>query len=213
MSSIPVKDDDETRARASRIVADGGVIGFRTDTFYGLGADPFNRAAVSRINSLKGRDGVGKPVLVVISDRNEAERFTTDPSTLFNSISERHWPGALTIVVGARPEVPDELTAGSRTIGLRLPDDEKVRVLIRACGGALTATSANLAGEPPARTAEEVATAFHSLLDLIIDGGKATGDKPSTVLDLSGEHPRLIRDGAVSRSQLQETLRALGEEI
>jgi L-threonylcarbamoyladenylate synthase len=161
---------------------------------------------------LKGRDA-GKPVLVVISDRNEAERFTTDRSPLFNSVSERHWPGALTIVVNARAEVPDELTAGSRTIGLRLPDDEKVRALIRACGGALTATSANLAGEPPARAAAEVAIAFHSLLDLIIDGGAAIGDKPSTVLDLSREHPRLLRDGAVSRSQLQETLRALGEEL
>jgi L-threonylcarbamoyladenylate synthase len=162
---------------------------------------------------LKGRDGVGKPVLVVISDPNEAARFNTDRSPLFNLVSERHWPGALTIVVGARPEVPDELTAGSRTIGLRLPDDAEVRLLIRACGGALTATSANLAGESPARTAEEVALAFPTALDLIVDGGTSTGDKPSTVIDLTGEHPRLIREGAVSRSRLQETLRELGEEI
>jgi L-threonylcarbamoyladenylate synthase len=162
---------------------------------------------------LKGRDGVGKPVLVVVSDRSEAERFILCSSPLFNLVSERHWPGALTIVVKARPEVPHELTAGTRTIGLRLPDDSEVRALLSACGGALTATSANLAGEPPARTAQEVANAFPTALDLIVDGGASTGDKPSTVLDLSGEHPRMIREGAVLRSQLQETLRVCGEEI
>jgi L-threonylcarbamoyladenylate synthase len=213
VSSTTVKDSDETRARAARAIAAGGVIGFRTDTFYGLGADPFNPSAVRRINGLKDRDAGGKPVLVVISDRSCAERFIPDTSQIFNLVSEHHWPGALTIVVNAREEVPDELTAGTRTIGLRLPDDEEVRLLIRACGGALTATSANLAGEPPARTAEEVANAFPSGLDLIVDGGAATSDKPSTVLDLSGEHPRLIRDGVVSRARLRETLRAIGEEI
>src|SRR5207253_3551405 len=103
------------------------------------------------------------------------------------AVSSRYWPGALTIVVSARPEVPEDLTAGSGTIGLRLPDDEAVRLFLRTSGGALTATSANLAGGPPARTAEEVAHAFPSGLDLIIDGGEYLGDKPSTVLDLSGE--------------------------
>jgi L-threonylcarbamoyladenylate synthase len=209
---MTAQDSEETRAQAAQVVAAGGVIAFRTDTFYGLGADPFNRAALSRVNSLKGRDG-GKPILVVISDAAEAGRFIADDSALFNSISAQYWPGALTIVVKARPEVPDELTAGSLTIGLRLPDDESVRSLIRACGGALTATSANLAGEPPARTAEEVSRSFPRGLDLIVDGGKSRADKPSTVLDLSNEHARLIREGAVSRSELQEILREFGEEI
>ncbi len=206
-----IQDGEEARERAAQVIAAGGVIAFRTDTFYGLGADPFNREALSRVNSLKGRDG-GKPILVVISNADEAERFV-NRSPRFNTVSNRHWPGALTIVAQAKPEVPDELTAGSRTVGLRLPDDETVRSFIRACGGALTATSANLAGEPPARSAEEVAQAFPADLDLIVDGGAARGDKPSTVLDLSGQHIRLIREGAVSRTVLQETLRELGEEI
>jgi len=212
VSSITVQDDLESRARAAEVIATGGVIAFRTDTFYGLGADPFNVEALRRVNELKGRDG-GKPLLVVISDASEAERFLLNKSKLFNSVSARHWPGALTIVVKAKREVPDELTAASETIGLRLPDDESVRSFIRACGGALTATSANPAGEPPARTAEEVARSFPSGLDLIVDGGTSRGDKPSTVLDLSGEHPRLIREGAVSLSELRETLGELGEEI
>jgi L-threonylcarbamoyladenylate synthase len=212
VSSILVKDSEATRARAAQVIAAGGVIAFRTDTFYGLGADPFNREALSRVNSLKGRDG-GKPILVVISDALEAERFIANKSTLFNSVSIRHWPGALTIVVKAKQQVPDELTAGSGTIGLRLPDEETVRSLIRSCNGALTATSANLAGEPPARTAQDVANSFPTGLDLIIDGGTSRGDKPSTVLDVSGERVRLLREGAVSQSELHETLREVGEEF
>lgn len=212
MSLIPVQDNEEARARAAQVIAAGGVIAFRTDTFYGLGADPFNPEALRRVNNLKGRDG-GKPILVVISDADEAGRFI-NRSQRFDIVSKRHWPGALTIVVEAKPEVPVDLTAGSRTVGLRLPDDETVRSFIRACGGALTATSANLAGEPPARFAEEVARSFPMDLDLIVDGGAARGDKPSTVLDLSGQQPRLIREGALSRAQLKETLSEIdGVEI
>jgi L-threonylcarbamoyladenylate synthase len=206
-----VQDSAETRERAARVIAAGGVLAFRTDTFYGLGADPFNRAALRRLNELKGRDG--KPILVVISDEAHAKRFIAHRSELFNAIAHRHWPGALTLVAEAKPEVPEELTAGSRTVGLRLPDDENVRSFVRAAGGALTATSANLAGEPPARSAAEVARAFPSELDLIVDGGPSRVDKPSTVLALDGREPRLIREGAVSRSELEETFRELGVKI
>jgi L-threonylcarbamoyladenylate synthase len=212
VSLILAQDDEETRARAAQVIDAGGVIAFRTDTFYGLGADPFNLDAINRVNSLKGRDG-GKPILVIISDIIQAERFIINKSDLFDAVIERHWPGALTIVVKAKPEVPSELTAGSGTVGLRLPDDEEVRSFIRACGGALTATSANLAGEPPAQTAEDVAHSFPAELDLIVDGGAARGDKPSTVLDVSESNARLIREGAISREELEESLRALGVVI
>ena len=210
MSLILVQDSEETRARAAQVIAGGGVLAFRTDTFYGLGADPFNREALRRLNILKGRDG-GKPILIVIGDVVEAERFIINKSPLFDYVAERHWPGALTIVVNARPEVPDELTAGTGTVGLRLPDDEDVRSFIRACGGALTATSANRAGEPPARHAEEATRSFPEGLDLIVDSGASRGGKPSTVIDLSGQQIRLIREGAVSRIELNETLSQLGD--
>jgi L-threonylcarbamoyladenylate synthase len=119
----------------------------------------------------------------------------------------------LTIVVRARREVPDALTAGTKTIGVRLPDDERVRDFVRICGGALTATSANLSGEPPASTAQEVFRSFPTGLGLIIDGGPARGERPSTVLDLSTDVPRLIREGALSKSELQKTLAALGQQL
>jgi L-threonylcarbamoyladenylate synthase len=206
-----LKDGEEAHVSAAKVIAAGGVVAFRTDTFYGLGADPFNEVAVQRVNELKGRDG--KPILVVISDASEAERFIAHRSKLFDAVSARHWPGALTIVVKATREVPEELTAGSGTVGLRLPEREAVRSFIRACGGALTATSANLAGEPPACSAEEVAVAFPEHLELIVDGGTAATDKPSTILNLSGTRPEIIREGAVSSREVEETLRAFGAEM
>lgn len=207
INSIIVKDGAEARERAAQVIAQGRVVAFRTDTFYGLGADPFNPEAVRRVNELKGRDG--KPILVVISDASEAERFILNRSKLFEVVSGRHWPGALTIVLKAKPEVPSELTAGTGTVGLRLPDDEAVRSFIRKCGGALTATSANPAGESPARTIEEVKSFFLAGLDLLVDGGTAQGNKPSTVLDISGSSVCLIREGVISRVELQDTLRKL----
>lgn len=204
-----LKDNEQTRMVAAGAVASGGVIAFLTDTFYGLGADPFNTEALQRIYALKGRDG-GKPILVVLSDTVEAERFIHSRSELFEAVSRRHWPGPLTLVVRARDEVPEEITAGSGTVGLRLPADESVREFVRSCGGALTATSANPAGAPPARTAAEVVGYFPRLLDLIVDAGTARSDAPSTVLDTSGAALRLIREGAVSRQQLQETMRLFG---
>jgi L-threonylcarbamoyladenylate synthase len=203
-----LRDTQETHAQAAALVKAGSLIAFRTDTFYGLGADPFNRGALQQLLALKGRDD-GKPILLVISDASEVSRFSSRCTKLFDALSERHWPGALTLVVSAHADLPVELTAGTGTIGLRLPADEAVRALVRACGGALTATSANPAGEPPARTAEEVARFFPAGLALIVDGGTTHTEEPSTVLDVGEDEPRLIREGAVSWRVLQETVKAV----
>lgn len=208
-----VSDNQETRERAAQLVASGGVVAFRTDTFYGLGADPFKREAVLAVNRLKGDEREGKPVLVVVSDAEVAERFVSYLTPLFRAISARHWPGALTLVAAARAELPEELTAGKGTVGVRLPADERVRAFVRACGGALTATSANLAGEPPARTALEVERSFPFGLSLIVDGGPTVAESPSTLLDVSAERARLIREGVVTRRELLETLDSIGAKL
>ena len=190
---------------AAEIIARGGVIAFRTDTFYGLGADPFNRSAVQRIKQLKGREA-NQPILVVISDIDQIEHFITERSRAFDLLAERFWPGALTLIGKAAPEVPGEVTAGTGTIGVRLPGDDNVRALLRACGGALTATSANPSGAEPARTAGEVERYFGAAVDLIIDGGEARADRPSTVVDARAAELKLIREGAVLWSSIREYL-------
>ena len=192
-------------SEAATIINRGGIIAFRTDTFYGLGVDPLNQAALQTLRELKGREET-KPILILIADPDDVDRFILQRSSLFDRVLKNYWPGPLTLVGQARKELPDQLTAGTGTIGVRLPDDTGVRDLIRACGGALTATSANLSGQPPARTAAEVATYFPHGIDLIIDGGDVVVSEPSTVLDLSGDEPRLIRAGAISLKDLQATL-------
>lgn len=197
-------DGDEARERARAIVERGGVVGFRTDTFYGLGANPLDQSAVLAVNELKGREG--KPVLVVISDAEHAARLVATQTDLFRQLAARFWAGALTIVTEACVNVPEELTAGTGTVGVRLPADVAVRDFVRACGGALTATSANLAGEFPARSARDVLSAFPTGLDLIVDGGATRALTPSTVVDVTGGKARLIREGAIAWREIEDAL-------
>src|SRR5713226_5501827 len=196
--------DERSIQDAAKIIARGGVIAFRTDTFYGLGADPFHRPALQRIKQLKGREA--KPILVVISEVDQIERFISDRSKTFDLLAERFWPGPLTLIAKAAAAVPEEVTAGTGTIGVRLPGDDNVRALLRACGGALTATSANPSGAEPARTAGEVERYFGAAVDLIIDGGEARAGRPSTVVDARAAEPKLIREGAVLWSSIREYL-------
>ena len=195
----------ESLPRIAEIIARGGIIAFRTDTFYGLGADPFNRRALQRIKQLKGREAA-KPILVVISDIDQIERFIVERSPAFDLLAERFWPGALTLIGKAAQLVPEEVTADTGTIGIRLPGDDNVRALVRSCGGALTATSANPSGADPARTVEEVESYFGAAVDLIVDGGAAQADLPSTVVDTAGPEPKLVREGAIPWSEIQKTL-------
>ena len=189
-----VVQSDENLSDIGHVVTNGGIIAFRTDTFYGLGADPFNASAVQKVKDLKGREE-NKPILVLISDVVELGRLIESRSPAFDRLAKHFWPGALTIIGEATRQLPSELTA--RTVGVRLPDDERVRSLLRVCGGALTATSANVSGEPPARSAEDVAKYFGSGLDLIVDAGPVHSDQPSTVVDATGTDLKLVREGLI----------------
>lgn len=193
----------ESFPQIAQLISHGGVIAFRTDTFYGLGADPFNREAVKRIKKLKEREGT-KPILVIISDQDQIERFIVERSESFESLVQRFWPGPLTLIGNAAAKLPDEITAGTGTVGLRLPDDQDVRALLRACGGALTATSANPSNENPAKSAQHVENYFGSTIDLIVDGGDARVDRPSTVVDVTGVEPKLVREGVILWSEIVE---------
>lgn len=191
-------------SHAAKIISAGGVIAFRTDTFYGLGVDPLNAAAVAKVRELKGREE-NKPILLLLADLSVVDRFIADRSADFDRIAKRFWPGPLTIVGRASARVPPGITAGTGTVGVRVPDDASVRDLVRECGGALTATSANPAGLPPARTATEVRAYFGEGIDLVIDGGEVTATDPSTVLDATTTPARIIREGAIPAAELQAT--------
>ena len=196
------RQTSEALDRAADIIRSGGVIAFRTDTFYGLGADPFNREAVQRIKQLKGRED-DKPILIVISDRDQADRLMAEVSPSFQKLAKAIWPGALTLIGRARAELPEEITAGTKTVGVRLPNDDTVRALVKACGGALTATSANPSHAAPAGNARAVQDYFGEAIDLIVDGGEALTDQPSTVVDCTGNEARLVREGVVSWTVLR----------
>jgi L-threonylcarbamoyladenylate synthase len=199
--------DARSISEAAKIVARGGVIAFRTDTFYGLGADPFNRDAIQKIKQLKGREE-GKPILIVISEWDQIEELITKRTRSFNTLAKGFWPGPLTLIGKAASEVSEDITAGTATVGVRLPGDDKVRELVRECGGALTATSANPSDQQPAKTAQEVEKYFGATIDLIVDGGPASTDLPSTVVDVSELAPRLIREGVIAWADIRKLLRS-----
>ena len=181
--------------QAAKVISEGGVIAFRTDTFYGLGADPFNISAVARVRALKGREE-NKPILLLLADTSVVDRFIAHRSAAFDEVAKKFWPGPLTIAGRAVPNLPVEITAGTGTVGVRVPADDYVRELVRACGGALTATSANPSGREPARSAKEVRDYFGEAIDLVIDGGEVTATEPSTVVDATTTPIRIVRVGA-----------------
>ncbi len=196
-------DDAQTRGLARNFVAAGEVIGYLTDTFYALGVDPRREEAIDKVFAMKRRER-NKPLLVLISNITVADLFIVNKSRDFVRLAERFWAGEVTIIGKSNPNLPNNLTSSTGTIGLRLPRDPNVCRLIAACGGALTGTSANPTGEPAALSAREVAGYFGEELKLIVDGGAAQSTLPSSIVDVSSDTPRLIREGVITRQELSQ---------
>jgi L-threonylcarbamoyladenylate synthase len=189
----PATDD---LAAAARVLAAGGLVAFPTETFYGLGASALDPAAVARVFQAKGRPG-DKPLLVLVATLAMARALAREWPAAAARLADRHWPGPLTLVVAARADLPAALTAGTGTVGVRLPGHPVARALVRAAGVPLTAPSANRHGAPPPRTAAEVVAGLGGAVDLVLDAGPTAGGAPSTVLDVTGDRPRVLRPGAV----------------
>ena len=182
----------------------GGVIAFPTDTSYGLGADPFSEAAVRRIFGVKGRTE-DKPILLLVNSI-EMARSVAMVSDRALAVAERFWPGPLTMILPAGPNVPSLVTAGTGTVGLRWPAAPFALKLVSALNRPLTATSANRSGMAAAVTAEEVRAQLEDRLDLLIDGGSLPARGGSTLLDLTSTPPRILREGPVSAAALHDVL-------
>ena len=187
--------------RCREVVRAGGVIVYPTDTFYGLGADPANPVAVRKLFTIKGRQA-GEPILLLIQSAQEVPSWAAEITSVAAGLMERFWPGPLTLVFKARATVLPELTGNTGTIGLRVPGSGLTRQLLSSLGTALTGTSANSSGGLSPRTAEEIEMHVGGMVDLILDGGAAPGGEPSTVADVRGELPKVIREGAVPAREL-----------
>ena len=185
----------------ARVLANNSVIVYPTDTFYGLGANCLSQEALQRIFEIKQRPG-SKGLPVLVSDLEMARGMAAEVPPVFYTLASRFWPGPLTLVLKAASDLPAELVGPGRTIGVRLPAVPWLQALIRETGVALVTTSANISGEGEIDLAEEVIGTFKGKVDLIVDGGLTPGGQPSTVVDLTGEKPVLIRGGVIARNAL-----------
>jgi len=203
----PADPDERVLLEVAEAVLRGGVIAFPADTLYGLGCSLFDVAAVQLVARLKRRD----PSLAVISlipDPSQVYGLAADVSPAAEALMSRHWPGPLSLIFKASRMVPAEVRGAGGTVALRCPRDHLSHRLLDLIGGPVVSSSANLSGQPPAQTAEEVVRIFGNQLDLVLDGGPRRGGVPSTLVDVSGQRPRLLRRGVVD---VRDDLAALGE--
>ncbi|MBC8248633.1 MAG: threonylcarbamoyl-AMP synthase [Anaerolineales bacterium] len=193
---------------AARILAEGGLVAFPTDTVYGVGAHAFQPEAVERIYTAKirPRDKAIPILLGWVDDLALVAEGITETAWL---LAERFWPGGLTLVLPRKANVPDVISAGGPTVAVRVPDHPVFLALIAALRAPLAATSANLSGRPSPVTAQEVEAELGGRIELILDGGRCPGGIPSTVLDLTTEPPAILRAGAIAVEEIEAALAEL----
>jgi L-threonylcarbamoyladenylate synthase len=207
----PVIAELEKVEKIVSVLRHGGLIIYPTETFYGLGADIFLLEAIQKVYRLKRRD-LSKPLPVVISDLEMLQDVAMELPPVYRPLISAFWPGPLTIILKASSRVPEALLGPSGSIGIRLTGYKWLRALVRKASFPLTATSANISGEMEIADSKEAIRMFEGKVDLIVDGGRTEGFLPSTVLDLTGKKPRLIREGAISSFHLKEFLPTLTDE-
>ena len=180
----------------------GGIIAVPTDTVYGIAADPFNANAVQKLYTIKGRPEE-KPIPLVLGSVEDVKQVAQNIPDYFFHLTERFWPGGLTIIVEAKNLLP-QLTAGGTTVGLRIPNQPLLMQILREFAGPLAITSANLTGQPEAISPQEFPQALSANIDLIVDDGKTPGPIPSTVYDVSATPPHVLREGVISSETLDK---------
>ncbi len=193
----------EVLEQAAQILAAGGIIAYPTETFYGLGADAANEEAIRKIFAIKGRN-FHNPISVIISDEKNLNPLVRGVSDNAKKLMTAFWPGALTLVFAAADRVSLLLTADSGKIGIRLSGHQAAREIAARLSHPVTATSANLSGAPECSTAAEVAAQIGYEIDAIVDWGETPGGRGSTIIDTTSTPPAVIREGAISRSLIEQ---------
>ena len=201
----PIRPSPDILERAAAVLARGGVVAYPTDTLYGLAVDPARESAVEALFKVKARRAE-QAIPLVAADLTQVERVGR-MTPLARVLALRFWPGPLTLVIEARPGIPEAVQGGTGRVAIRIPDHRVAQGLAAAAGGALTSTSANRSGERPPSTGDEVASALGDEVDLLLDGGSSPGGLPSTIVDVAGDEPLLLRTGAVAWDRVLESLR------
>jgi L-threonylcarbamoyladenylate synthase len=195
----------------ARVLQEDGVIVYPTDTFYGLGGNCLSQKALRKIFEIKRRPA-SKGLPVLISDLEMAKRLAVELPMSFFVLAARFWPGPLTLVLKAAAHLPRGLVGPKKTIGIRLPNVPWLQNLIRETGVPFITTSANISGQREIASPDKAIRLFQGKVDLIVDGGRTPGCLPSTVVDLTGEKPVIIREGVIGR-KVNESLTSTSSPI
>jgi L-threonylcarbamoyladenylate synthase len=187
---------------------DGAVAAYPTESFYALGAAAFSKKGVERVYRLKKREA-SKSLSFIVSDLDMVREVAAALPPSFTALAGEFWPGPLTLVLPAAPALPERLLGPGRTIAVRIPPLAWLRALVGELAEPLTATSANVAGERALAEPSEVMAAFGGRIDLLIDGGPAPGGLASTIVDIAGDRPRILREGRIPAARIEDLLRGL----
>lgn len=207
MTAPAATPDTDELAAATAVLRAGGLVAFPTETVYGLGADAANADAVRRIFEVKGRPSE-HPLIVHLGSADLLDAWATDVPTAARLLADVFWPGPLTMVLKRSARVPDLVTGGRDTVGLRVPDHPVARALLERFGGGIAAPSANRFGHVSPTTAAHVRADLGTDVDFILDGGACAIGVESTIVDLSTDHLEVLRTGGVSLERLAEVLGA-----
>jgi L-threonylcarbamoyladenylate synthase len=197
----PDSPDSAALERAASILRAGGLVAFPTETVYGLGAAAFDAAAVRAVFAAKGRPA-DNPLIVHVASVEALTAVAAEVPLLARELAERWWPGPLTVVVPAHPDLPPETTGGLDTVGVRMPDHPVALGLLRRAGMPVAAPSANRSGRPSPTTAAHVVADLGTSVNLVLDGGSCGVGVESTVVDARGSMPVVLREGGVTREDL-----------
>lgn len=201
----PENPDSDVIKAAAQVIKNGGTVAFPTETVYGLGANALDPEAVKKIFLIKGRPP-GNPLIAHVSSFFQTYSLVRDWTDKAELLARRFWPGPLTLILKRSPLVPDEMTAGLPTVALRMPASDIALALITASGVPVAAPSANISGRPSPTRAEHVWADLAGKVDFILDGGPAKVGLESTILDLTGDVPVLLRPGSITKEELEGIL-------
>ena len=201
----PLLPEKDVISLAVSVIKNGGIVAYPTDTIYGLGVNIFNEEALRKLYRVKKRS-FNKPTGVLICEEAQLCNIAADCCESAKLLMKLFWPGALTIVFPASVKLSRILTGNSETIGVRIPKNRIAVSLIRQSGMPITSPSANITGNSPSLCREEILKELNGEIDMIIDGGKSDSAVPSTVIDLSGKDPVIIRHGRISQTEIERVL-------